>query len=188
MSVVSRAIAVVAIWTALIPLVGGTRARYRTPIYAEAAAQLAFDVHTLSRDPAGAWPLWHQLDTLPATRPALTGGFVAAGHTWYRFPLYGTQLQHDVAYVPVTADGSLVSYRDPDFLARACEACWTSRLYRRSIALVVGLTPHPPEVGWARQAPARFTPLTDTGTAAAFLVEADPTLTGPAGSDQARPR
>lgn len=82
------------------------RDQYRTPIYAEAAGGLAFDVHTLSRAPAGGWPLWHRLDGMTGTRLAVSGGFVADTGTADAFIVEG-----DPPFVDVrpTLDG-----RKPD--------------------------------------------------------------------------
>ncbi len=113
----------------------------RIPTYREAFERRTFDVHPLS--PANiAWELWNYLDQRSPLRLAVTGGFDTYGHNLYRFPLFGSRLQNEIEYVPVTQDGSVfnswplkepVSPLDPE--------AWLHRLRQRQIDYVVVLPP-----------------------------------------------
>jgi hypothetical protein len=170
-----RAVAASMLGTALVAavmLAAPARSRNRWSIYEDAAHARSFDLHALGSHESAAWPLWRALDREPPARVAVAAGFAGAGHNWYRFPLYGNRLQHDVIYVPVTADGRLVSYRDLTFAQMACATCWQDRLAREGVDLVVGLPPTPPEVAWLEDAPERFVRLPETGSAVAFRIAA----------------
>jgi hypothetical protein len=155
---------------AAVTLAAPPRSRHRWSIYEDAAHAKIFHLHVLGLHESGAWPLWRTLDLEPPARLAVAAGFVGAGHNWYRFPLYGSRFQHDVIYVPFTADGRLVSYRDLTFAQMACATCWEDRLTREGVDLVVGLPPTPPEVAWLEAAPNRFVRLPETGSAVAFRI------------------
>ena len=70
--------------------------------------------------PVDAWPAWRRLDThSPVTIATAAGWDDLAGHNWFRYPLLGSRLQNRVLYVPISADGSILSYADRDALERA---------------------------------------------------------------------
>ncbi|MEZ5417587.1 MAG: hypothetical protein R2708_09600 [Vicinamibacterales bacterium] len=154
--------------------VAPVRQSLRAVVYQEAARGEAFDLHRLGLGEASAWPLWRELDHRPATRLAVAAGFTGPGHNWYRYPLYGSRLQHDVRYVPVTADASLRSYRDPSLTDAACEACWLDRLRTAHVDALVVLPPPTLEAAWARGRPDRFVEIGGLGSATVFLLRAPP--------------
>ena len=144
----------------------------RLDVYQDAARGAAFDLHRLAVGEASAWPAWRALHTRPSTRLAVAAGFTGPGHNWYRYPLYGGRLQHTVRYAPVTADGSLHSYRDPVFADAACETCWLDRLRAARIDALIVLPPPTLEVAWARARPDRFVEVRGLGSATVFLLSA----------------
>jgi hypothetical protein len=165
------ALAACGIVATLVPAAAGpVRARLRARVYQDAANGDAFDVHRLARAESGAWPLWEQLEHRPATRIALAAGFTGPGHNWYRYPLYGASLQHDIRYVPVTRDARLRSYLDPALEQAACRDCWLERIDAAAIDALVLLPPPTFEAAWARALPERFTEVHGLGSATAFLV------------------
>lgn len=151
------------------------RDRLRTPAYEAAARGDAFDLHGLARGEAGAWPLWQQLEHRPGLRLALSAGFTGPGHNWYRYPLYGVRLQHAVVYIPVTADGGLVSYQRPEELrAVTCQPCWADRLRTEKVAVLAVIPPLSIEAEWARSMGDAFAEVPGLGSAAVFVVQPSP--------------
>ncbi len=131
------------------------RARYRYAYYEQAASQATYDVHLLDVRWASAWPLWEYLDRDAPERLAVTAGWNGVGDNWFRYPLLGTRLQNQIIYVPVTSDGSVVSFPDSaegkaDFLA------WLRRLAALQIDYVILLPPDPLEMAWVRDHPDLF--------------------------------
>lgn len=140
----------------------GLRERWRYPLWEAAARPQAplFHLHRLHPVYAAAWSLWRDLDRPRPLRLAVTAGWDGRGHNWYRYPLLGRRLQNRVLYVPVTASGELVAYRDADRPAEAASVdAWLSRLLAARIDAVVSLAPRwTVEDAWARSAPELFRP------------------------------
>lgn len=168
-----RAVAAGGALAVIIPAgIAPVRGDIRMSVYQDAARGAAFDLHRLAVGEASAWPAWRELQSRPPTRLAVAAGFTGPGHNWYRYPLYGARLQHTVRYVPVTADGSLHSYRDPSLADAACETCWLDRLRTARIDALIVLPPPTLEVAWARARPDRFVEVRGLGSATVFLLGA----------------
>lgn len=155
----------------------GLRARWRYPLWEASARPRAplFHLHRLHPVYAAAWSLWRDLDRPDPLRLAVTAGWDGRGHHWHRYPLLGRRLQNRVLYVPVTAGGEVIDYRDADRLAAAASfRTWLARLDAARVDVVVSLAPRwTVEDAWARAAPELFRPC---GTArgnlhAAFCLE-----------------
>ncbi|MEM7483438.1 MAG: hypothetical protein AAF481_19950 [Acidobacteriota bacterium] len=139
------------------------RAPHRYALW-EASADLEdplFHVHRLHSAYASAWPLWRALDGETGRRIAVTAGWDGLGHNWYRYPLLGSRLQNRLFYIPVTANGEVVDYRQGEALERRADFdAWLERLRAAEIELVVSLMPRwTPEDAWMRGAPEVFEPL-----------------------------
>ncbi|MEM7051452.1 MAG: glycosyltransferase family 39 protein [Acidobacteriota bacterium] len=135
------------------------RQGHRYEIYRAAAERPPlFHLHRLHGAYAGAWPLWQALDGPRPLRLAVTAGWDRLGHNWYRYPLLGSRLQNQVFYVPITAAGEVVDYRDETAIAeRADRQAWLRRLRAERIDAVVSLAPRwTVEDQWLRAAPQLF--------------------------------
>jgi hypothetical protein len=86
---------------------------------------------------------------------AVTAGFDGqTGHNWFRWPFLGSWLQNDVVYLPVTPDGSLISYRDPPALIEAADLrSWLERVADGQIDWVAALGPFNIEHQWILDLP-----------------------------------
>jgi hypothetical protein len=142
--------------------VGRARAAHRYEIWAAAADPQAptFHMHALNTLYASAWPIWEALDDERGHRLAVTAGWDRVGHNWYRYPLLGSRLQNRVLYVPVTTDGGIADYREPEDVARrASFGAWLERLVEAEVDHVVSLAPRTTiEDFWMRRAPELFEP------------------------------
>ena len=150
---------VLALTAAVVVLLGARvhalRARYRYAYYEQAASWATYDLHPLDSRWASAWPLWEYFDRDGPARLAVTAGWNGVGDNWFRYPLLGSRLQNQIIYVPVTSDGSVVSFPDSaqgraDFLA------WLQRLAALQVDYVVILPPNPLEMPWVRDHPDLF--------------------------------
>ena len=75
----------------------------------------AYDPHPTDPAATQAWPIWRALDALPQpARVAFASGWDGRGHHWYRSPLLGAQLQHEVLYISPFPGDTLVDYREDD--------------------------------------------------------------------------
>ena len=103
--------------------------------------------------------MWQWVEQAGPSRIAVTAGFDGlTGHNWFRWPFLGTRLQNQVLYLPITEDGSLVSYRDPEeVVAVASREAWLTRLRDEKIDLVAGLGPASIEHTWIFALPEIFT-------------------------------
>ena len=145
----------------------------RYPTWQAAADGEAYDLHPANRLALSAWPVWQALDGESPVRIALAAGFDGVGHNWYTYPLFGSRLQNDVEYVPVTRDGRVMDYAAPDALApRLDRSAWLHRLAERHIEVLVLLLPPPPEAAWVEQLPDVFAPLGSSPGAQAFRLDA----------------
>jgi hypothetical protein len=136
------------------------RRAYRYPLY-EAAADPAdpiYHMHGLHAIYTSAWHIWRALDGPEPHRLAVVAGFDGIGHNWYRYPLLGSRLQNRIAYVPITADGSIVDYRLPAEVDRRADfRRWVERLVEDRIEYVVSLAPRTTiEDLWMRETPELF--------------------------------
>lgn len=156
------AVAAVLAGVAGLAAVESVRRDHRYAIYEAAADSVdpLFHMHPIHRLYASAWPLWRALDDPSPRRLAVTAGWDGLGHNWYRYPLLGSRLQNRILYVPVTADGGIVDYRESDELARrASFAAWLERLVEAEVDHVVSLAPRTTiEDFWMRQATEIFEP------------------------------
>jgi hypothetical protein len=93
---------------------------------------------------ACAYPLWEAVTGKHATI-AVTVGFGVSGHNLFRFPFLGPELENNVEYVPITADGTLIDKADHQPASVMDEIAWFQRLRERGIDYVAVLEPPPPE-------------------------------------------
>jgi hypothetical protein len=160
---------------AALALLAPVRARVRHDVYRDAALNRSFDPHFLHSSVSRAWPIWKAFDGESQRRIAVSAGYDPFPN-WYWYPLLGTKLQNRVAYVPITADGGRIDYRDADETSRrASFTAWLRRLLDAGIEEVVLLAPAPPEAEWVASAPDVFAPgaASTDGTSGAFRFRAD---------------
>lgn len=176
------ALAVLLIVVAGLAALEAVHREHRYAIYEAAADPVdpAFHMHPLNRLSASAWPIWKALDDAEPHRLAATAGWDRLGHNWYRYPLLGSRLQNRVLYIPVTADGTIVDYRERDEVARRGSFVpWLERLVESRIDYVVSLAPRSTiEDHWMRQAPELFEPeiIHPRGFHAAYRLDRDAAL------------
>jgi len=134
----------------------GVREHFRYDAYRLFAERQLLDFH--GAPPASAWPIWQRLDETGPHRVAATAGFDGlTGHNWFRGALLGAWLQNEVLYLPVTADGHLVSYRDREKLVEVADrSAWLSRIHQQAIDRVVALGPANIEHRWMLDLPEIF--------------------------------
>lgn len=136
---------------------GRIRARWRYPIYEANWAGRSYDLNPPNRSYGSAFAIWAYLDRPVGRRLAVTAGWDAIGHNWFRYPLFGSRLQNTVAYVAPTDDGSIVDYRDArENLHRFHAEAWVRRLLDQRVDEVVLLTPATVEEYWVRALPMIF--------------------------------
>ena len=129
--------------------------RVRYPAYAAFAATELDDFHRAP--PVGAWPLWLRLDQAEPARVAVAAGWDGIGHNWFRYGLFGSRLQHDLRYIPITGDGSIIDYADRETVnARADRQAWLTRVRDQRIEWVVLLGPRTLEHQWVDELPDIF--------------------------------
>jgi hypothetical protein len=129
--------------------------RSRYPSYYLFTSGQLDDFH--SAQYAEAWPMWLRLEESAPARVATAAGWDGVGHNWFRSGLLGSRLQHDVRYVPVTADGSIVDYADPaKLMAVADREAWLARLVDQRIEWVALLPPRTLEHEWVNELPDVF--------------------------------
>lgn len=149
-----RLAAFVAALASTLALARGLHSAYRYDAYRLFAEERLDDVHRA--EPTKAWPAWRLLDGDRPVTIAATAGWDLAGHNWFRYPLLGSRLQNRVVYVPVTADGAIVSYVDPDALrAVGDRRAWLDRLARAEVDWVLVMSPSI-EGDWIRELPGVF--------------------------------
>ena len=117
-----------------------------------------FHMHSLDTKAAAAHVLWRSLDRAEPLRLAVAAGWDGLGHNWYRYPLFGTQLQNVVEYIPVSTDGSIIDYRERARLASEADwRAWLSRLLQHEIDYFVVLQPRTTiEDFWIQRRPEVF--------------------------------
>jgi hypothetical protein len=150
--------AAVAVAAALVAAeaVADSRARYRYEYYAANARYEAWRVEPLGEQ-ACEWPLWEQVDREDGGRILVSTGFGApTGHNNLRYPFLGSQLQHELVYVPITADGTIVDLAGPDAAALLDGDAWLRRVDESDVDLVALLDPLPPEAAVVADEPERF--------------------------------
>jgi 4-amino-4-deoxy-L-arabinose transferase-like glycosyltransferase len=154
---------------------GWIRAELRYPIYQAAMQQRAMDAHALNRGFASSWTIWRALDELDGQRIAVATGWGEGLHNSYRYPLLGSRLQHRLVYVPPTLTGELVSYRDPEALARLVDrTAWLRRLVYGGVDLVVTLEPDTtPESRWMEEDAELFERIAVSGSGRSFAYRLD---------------
>jgi len=157
------AVAALVLLAAGLAAIEGARRRHRHAIYEAAADPVdpVFHMHALNPVSTAAWPLWRALDDSGRShRLAVTAGWDGLGHNWYRYPLLGSELQNRVLYVPVTADGGVVDYRETEEVSRrASLPAWLERLVEAEVDYVVSLAPRVTiEDYWMRSLPGIFPP------------------------------
>lgn len=154
--------------------IGSLREGTRYSTWSEAVDAHSFDPHPTDARASAAWPIWEQLDGQDESTVAFVAGWDGMGHHWYRYPLLGSSLQHDVVYVTPTHDGEIVDYRDREALASAVDPhAWLQRFEEREIDWLVIAAPRPVEAGWVDQLPDVFEPVTRGGEAVLYQVHRD---------------
>ncbi len=133
----------------------------RFRVYAASAERAAFDGHALWPAFASSWTIWQAVDRLPAERIAVSTGWAGLLHNGYRYPLFGSRLQHELVYVAPTRSGEIIDYRLAQRLRREADMdAWLGRLIDRDVTLLVTLQPDTmPESAWAKALPEIFSPL-----------------------------
>ena len=166
------ALAVGFVILAAAPLLERVRDGYREAAWAAAARAESYDLHPLSPVAVRAWPLWTLLADAAPRRIAYAAGWDGIGHNWYRYPFLGSRYQHEVVYVPVTADGSVLDYESMEAVVRAADfEAWLGRLLDRRIDLLATAPPDTLEGLWAEDHPAIFQPLARAGGGALFRLD-----------------
>lgn len=128
------------------------RARYASAL--DTPSLPPFEAHTLVRVAPPLLEIATRLDAAPPSRIAFVPSWLPIGQYWFRYPLLGSALQHDVVYVPPSRDGTVIDLYDREaLLAAADPSAWTRRLCDDAVDLVVYLGPAPaeaapPEVTW----------------------------------------
>jgi hypothetical protein len=137
------------------------RRAYRYPIYAAAAgSNPPFEMHALTPELAGAWPIWERLDDGTPHRIAATFGWDSFSHNAFRYPLLGSRFQNRVLYVPITHDGTVIDYQQTQKVSAAADAeAWIRRLVDERVDIVFAQYPPPPELEWIKARPALFEPI-----------------------------
>jgi hypothetical protein len=134
------------------------RRAMRYVVYSAAADWRAFEVHVLGYSEN--WPVWRALDDGARHRVAMTVDCQRVGDNWLRYPLFGSQLQNRVLYVPPTAGGGV-----PDYCPGAARhlrfdfESWAARLAAANVDAVALLAPPTPEARWIAAHPERFRPI-----------------------------
>ena len=134
----------------------GVRERVRFDAYRLHGERRVFDFHGVPF--IEAWPMWQRVEQAGPSRIAVTAGFDGlTGHNWFRWPFLGTRLQNEVVYLPITKDGSLVSYIDPEEVATTADRdAWLARLQDKEIDFVAALGPANIEHTWIFALPEIF--------------------------------
>ena len=152
------------------------RPNHRDAVWAAAVPAESFDPHPTDPVPSGAWTIWRELDEREGLRIAYTAGWDGRGHHWYRYPLLGSNLQHEVLYIPITKTGTIIDHRkDEELRANADVRAWLKRLQEQEVDVVVLGGPPSIEGLWVTRLPDVFELLAtgERGRNAAFVVDAD---------------
>jgi len=131
----------------------------RYPIYEAAAAPVpAFIMQFTWPRHAAAWPLWQALDDGSPHRIHASFGWDGLGHNSLRYPLFGSQLQNQILYVPITRDPpAIIDYQDWKRLAQVVdETAWIARLRAGKIDRIFFGDPPPPEAAIVLRHPESF--------------------------------
>ncbi|GEM_PF-4476611 len=145
----------VAAGTAILILVVGTaatlepvRQQFRYDIYTEATRGFSYSNHPLvGADSYESSKLWAFLDEQHGVTTAVTVGWALGGLNWFVYPFFGSRIQNDVTYVPVTSDGSLMPLEEKRRRAGdGSYEAWRKRLEERGVDFVAALAPRPIEV------------------------------------------
>jgi hypothetical protein len=134
------------------PVLDQVRGRFRHAFLAE-----AYELRDFPHELAGLWALSDRPDQ--PLRIAFAAGWDGIGHNWLWYPLLGRNLQNQVTYVPITASGAVIDYRDTTALEQqASFSSWLRSLVGREIDWVV--VPSTQFEGrWTRTHPEVFQPL-----------------------------
>jgi len=136
------------------------RPRFRAAYLEQLHHNHIFDPHPTDPKATAAWPIWVWLEHQPPMRIAFAAGWDTVGAHWYRAPLLGSRLKHEVVYVANTHDGELIDYRlDAELRARASYERWLARLVADEIDLVILGVPQSVEHAWVLAHPDRFVPV-----------------------------
>ena len=101
------------------------------------------------------------MDEPPAARRvAITSGPLQNADNWFAYPFMGRQLQNEVVYVPIAADGQIHHFGRGDLnaeLARVADFhAWAARLREQGVADVMSFDPPSIEIGWMESHPELF--------------------------------
>jgi len=134
-----------------------SRMRYECWRLAEDERRPLFDMHPIDWRVARCWPIWAALETDPPTRIAFTSGWSDSGHSAGRYPLLGSQFQHEVFYISPMADGSPLEPRlAGEQIQNASYDAWLARLLEMHIDAVVSVEPDTIVLEWMREHPESF--------------------------------
>jgi len=140
------------------------RGGLRDKAYEGAIDASVFDPHPTDERAARAWPIWSKLDRTDGTVVAYSAGWDGRGHHWYRHPVQGSRLQHEVVYIPVTRTGEIIDYREHERLLRAVDVGrWLARLAERDVEYFVVAAPKSVETIWTAGLPDVFELVTEAG-------------------------
>jgi hypothetical protein len=148
--------AVIASLTIAVLAIVGVREHFRWAAYRLHGERRLFDFHGVP--PVQAWPLWREVDGAEPSRIAVTAGYdPRTPHNWFRWPFLGTRLQNDVVYLPVTADGEIISYYDHEALVEAADrTAWLQRVADQEVDWIAALGPATIEHRWILELPQIF--------------------------------
>jgi hypothetical protein len=156
----AAAVAVVLAYVAVTVVVPPIRGRFRYDIYHEAARGRTQSNHPVAGRYARSFPsvpLWRHVDGPRPTRVAVTAGWDGMGHNLFLHPFFGSRLQNEIVFVPVTAGGEPVAAREGALRARRADyRAWRRRLVERRVDYVAVLAPPPLESTWIEGHPKDF--------------------------------
>ncbi|HSD09378.1 MAG TPA: hypothetical protein VLF14_00210, partial [Candidatus Binatia bacterium] len=93
-------------------------------------------------------------------RIAVTSGAWKNIDNWFVLPFIGRRLQNEAFYVPVSKDGEVRHFGEPnvnvDYYRSADYASWRSQLLAGRVAMVMSFSPASIELGWMETRPGEF--------------------------------
>jgi hypothetical protein len=155
-----RSAVVALVYIAVTVVLPPIREHFRYDIYHEAARGKTQSNHPVAGRYARSFPsvpLWRHLDGPRPFRVAVTAGWDGMGHNFFLHPFFGSRLQNEIVFVPVTASGEPIAARQAALRARHSDyEAWRRRLIERRVDYVAVLSPPTVESTWIRSHPEHF--------------------------------